>query len=228
MKTSSTITFAAQLVLALAVAARAQDAATELKVNAQMDIYRAAGYNDGSDGTAPAVYVFPAGEGRVLEFADVSGKWTCSATGVVPFGSDGTSASGCNPLASFGSVGPFSGYSDTDFSSNMVGMFLEDGVPATPPPALRFWILDNSYGGIETNFSILRPLLGQIFFIGDGLTGTGSGVAQLFVIPPTATHLYLGYIGSCVPGDLAPSCYSDNAGTLTARLRIGRQSAISN
>jgi hypothetical protein len=220
MKTSS-IMFAGQLVLALAVSAPAQDVTAELPVNAQMDIYRAGGYNDGSDGLAPAVYAFPASQGQVLKFSEVSGKWTCSAGGTL-FGSDGTASAGCNPLASFGSVGPFSGYAATDFSSNMVGMFLEDSVPSTPPPALRFWLLDNSSGGIETNFSALHPLIGQVFFIGDGLTGTGSGVAQLFAVPETATHLYLGFIGSCNPSDLSPSCYSDNAGTLTARFRIYR------
>jgi hypothetical protein len=34
--------------------------------------------------------------------------------------------------------------------------------------------------------------LNQVFFIGDGLTGNGTGTVQQFVIPAGATRLYLG------------------------------------
>jgi hypothetical protein len=33
-------------------------------------------------------------------------------------------------------------------------------------------------------------LLDQLFFIGDGLTGTGTGMVQQFVVPSGATALY--------------------------------------
>jgi hypothetical protein len=35
-------------------------------------------------------------------------------------------------------------------------------------------------------------VLQQLFFIGDGLTGTGSGSVQTFIVPSGATQLYLG------------------------------------
>jgi hypothetical protein len=38
----------------------------------------------------------------------------------------------------------------------------------------------------------ISPLLQQVFFIGDGLTGTGSGNSQQFTIPSGATRLFLG------------------------------------
>lgn len=208
---------------ALAAPADAEAFRAELFVNAKMDIYRAGGYEDGSDGIAPVVYSFPARAGRVLEFMSVGGDWTCTTIGVPPFSPDGTTAPGCNPLAVFGSVGPFSGYANSDFSSAMVGMFLENSLPSSPPPAFRFYLTDNSMGGIPTDFRSLSPLIGQVFFIGDGLTGTGTGAIQIFRVPPTATHLYLGFIGSCNPSDLSPSCYSDNGGTLAAVFHLYEQ-----
>ena len=45
-----------------------------------------------------------------------------------------------------------------------------------------------------TTFSSISPGLDQIFFIGDGLTGDGTGLgdAQTFYVPAGATRLYLG------------------------------------
>ena len=98
-------------------------------------------------------------------------------------------------------------------------MFLEDALPPSAPPPLKFYVSDNSQGGVQTDFKTLNPKVGQVFFIGDGLTGTGIGSVQVFQVPPTATHLYLGYIDACNGGP-APSCYSDNAGSLLAVFRI--------
>ncbi|HME68245.1 MAG TPA: hypothetical protein VKM54_00015 [Myxococcota bacterium] len=41
------------------------------------------------------------------------------------------------------------------------------------------------------SFSSLSPLLKQPFFIGDGLTGNGSGSVQQFIVPAGATRLFL-------------------------------------
>jgi hypothetical protein len=46
-------------VLLVAMALPAQDQVS-LTVDATMDIYRAGGYNDGSDGVPPGVFSFPA------------------------------------------------------------------------------------------------------------------------------------------------------------------------
>jgi hypothetical protein len=42
-----------------------------LTVNANMDIYRAGAYNDGSDGVAPVVYTFSAQPFQTLTFSSV-------------------------------------------------------------------------------------------------------------------------------------------------------------
>lgn len=103
----------------------------------------------------------------------------------------------------------------------MVGMFLEDTLPVSSPHTLRFYVSDNSEGGIPTDVRFLEPVLGEVFFIGDGLTGTGTGGVQGFRVPPTATHLYLGYVDSCNPGTPSlPSCYFDNGGSVTAFFRL--------
>jgi hypothetical protein len=68
----------------------------------------------------------------------------------------------------------------------LVGVFLDGSVPSgSPPPTLQAT-------GADTSFASLSPLLRQQFFIGDGLTGTGSGSVQRFVVPAGATRLFLG------------------------------------
>jgi hypothetical protein len=195
-------------------------AQVSLPVSANMDIYRAGGYNDGSDGIAPVVYSFTARPFQTLTFSSVAGEWTCNSS-VPEYGADGT-ATGCfNSAGQYvdDAGGPISGYGSVDFTGAMVGVFLEDALPSTAPSPLLFYVSDNSHGGVQTDFKALNPKIGQVFFIGDGLTGTGSGSIQVFEVPPTATHLYLGYVDSC-NDDTAPSCYSDNVGSLTAVFQI--------
>jgi len=42
------------------------------------------------------------------------------------------------------------------------------------------------------SFTSVSPLLQQVFWIGDALTGTGSGSVQQFFAPTGATRLFLG------------------------------------
>jgi hypothetical protein len=196
-----------------------------ITVSAFTDIYQAGGYNDGAGegAVAPFAYVFPARPGQVLTFLSVTGEWTCNVNTNPPYTADGTSnpTGGCYPRANISPTGPFSGYDNTDYQGAMVGMFLECGLPTTVAPTLRFYVNDGSQGGIKTDFTVLQPLIGQVFFVGDGLTGTGTGSHQLFLVPPTATHLYLGYVDSCSSsGYSSPGCYFDNGGSITATFRI--------
>ena len=92
----------------------------------------------------------------------------------------------------------------------LAGVFLNDTEPSGAAPAR----LDFSSTALGTNFASLSPSLNQAFFIGDGLTGTGSGSRQLFFIPDTATRLFLGFIdGADFQGD--PTFYSNNDGSFT-------------
>lgn len=67
----------------------------------------------------------------------------------------------------------------------LVGVFLDASQPdsSAAPAALNF---------TNTSFTTLSPALKQAFFIGDGLTGTGSGSSQTFIVPAGATRLFLG------------------------------------
>lgn len=73
----------------------------------------------------------------------------------------------------------------------LVGVFLS-GVPlgAAPTP-LDF---AGSGGSTGLDFTSLSPGLNQIFWIGDGLTGLGTGAVQTFIVPTGATALYLGTV----------------------------------
>ncbi len=70
----------------------------------------------------------------------------------------------------------------------LVGIFLDNSTPngGSQPAGLDF------SGGL--NFLTLSPGLGQMFWIGDGLTGTGSGLSQIFIAPAGATRLFLGTV----------------------------------
>ena len=88
----------------------------------------------------------------------------------------------------------------------LVGVFLTDAEPADPAPA-RLDFSNNEA------FATLAPVIGQTFFIGDGLTGTGAGTVQQFAVPDAATRLFLGFAdGYGVHG--SPGYYGDNSGSL--------------
>jgi hypothetical protein len=101
-----------------------------------------------------------------------------------------------------GLTGPNAGY--------LVGVFVGAGGPTGSAPAS----LDFTIGGIGTSFTSLSPLLDQVFFIGDGLTGHGTGSVQNFIVPSGAAELYLGISDACGYNG-GPSCYADNLGSFT-------------
>ena len=86
--------------------------------------------------------------------------------------------------------------------SALVGVFLDDSLPALSPAPAEF-----SY---QPAAQTLAPGLRQVFFIGDGLTGTGSGTQQQFVVPQGATRLFLGTQDGCK--------WSDNGGSFTVSI----------
>ena len=103
-------------------------------------------------------------------------------------------------------VGGISGYSGP--AGALVGVFLGAGIPMNgPAPAT----LNFDSGGLGTSFSSLSPGLGQVFFIGDGLTGTGQGTTQRFVAPAGATRLFVGLVDA-LSFSGAPGDYDDNLG----------------
>ncbi len=92
----------------------------------------------------------------------------------------------------------------------LVGVFTQEALPGSPPPTLNF----NTLG---INFTTIAPQLGQLFFIGNGRTGTN--VLQSFQIPVGATRLTLGIAdGNGFSGQ--PCCYQDNTGALTVTFEV--------
>jgi hypothetical protein len=135
----------------------------ELPVLATMDLYRAGGYDDGSNGIAPAIYSFRVRAGRVLTFSSVSGSWTCQ-DGYPEYSADGETSADCftsGGPTNINPVGPFSGYQLTDFMGALAGIFLEDSLPTAAPASLRFYVSDSSQGGIQTGFPLLSPPSGR-------------------------------------------------------------------
>jgi hypothetical protein len=149
-----------------------------------MDPYLA-GMPDGStakiEDTAPAQSPLLALEGfqngSTLYFATVS---TCGFSYTPGCGPD--SADGDNN----GSTGSENSLSAISAPYNsLLGVFLNDFVASDPVPDT----LD--FNGADS-FLTLAPALNQVFFIGDGLTGHGTGTQQAFTAPSGATRLFLG------------------------------------
>lgn len=87
-----------------------------------------------------------------------------------------------------------------------------DPTGGTAPASLNF----NPAGGLGLNFTSLSPVIGQVFYIGDGVTGGGD--FQTFIAPTGATRVYLGIPdGFGITGP--PGAYDDNDGSY--RVLIG-------
>jgi hypothetical protein len=141
---------------------------------------------EATDGTSPPSIVVT-GE-TSLTFGVTGG--TTNNLGVRPIEPpDG----GASVSAYYGARG---GISSWDLPIDMLaGVFLGNTIGSAPSP----------YTGSDTA-STIAPKLGQVFPIGDGLTGHGSGSVQDFTVPSGATHLYL--------VDIDGFKWSDNGGQL--------------
>ena len=202
----------------LAMAASAASAAPTT-VAATAEIY-SAGSTTGV--TAPPSIALPGGTVSV-QFTNVTGSISCtvSTEGCISLDNgshyNNPDGAGAFPVYSSNSgAGSISGIKAPD-AGYLVGLFVAAGGPAgAAPTALDFTT------GAGTGFTSLSPLLDQTFFIGDGLTGNGSGSLQTFQVPTGATALYLGISDACGYNG-APSCYNDNLGSfsVTASLQSG-------
>jgi hypothetical protein len=184
-------------------------------VQAIDDIY-AAGHstvpNTLYPGTFPTSTSFTAGPNQILTFSSVTGTVGCNF--VITNGPDGT----CFPA--FGttvtSYGGISGISVNGLNMFLVGVFLSAAEPSgAGPPVLSYNY--GTPGGLNTTDPGFAPGLDQVFFIGDGLTGTGAGLEQIFHVPGNASRLSLGFADSF---DSVPSYYADDVGSLTASFTI--------
>lgn len=147
--------------------------------------------------------------------------FTLKASGTIDFlnGTSGGSGPDGGTLGGsdlFG-LGGVSGYKGP--TGALVGVFLRKKNPSaeSTPEALNF-----TGSGQGKSFTSLKPKIGQVFFIGDGLTGTGKGKAQKFTAPKGATRLFLGIAdGFSFKGE--PGAYEDNDGSFKVSIsRVSR------
>lgn len=152
-------------------------------------------------------------EGEVVRIAGALGSiWT----GAESAGPDGAH----NPprVCDITGVGGVSGYKNLNNTAHLVGVFVGDTPLASTPARLDF-----STAGLGEDFANLAPGLGQVFFIGDGVTS--SGAVQEFVAPAGATKLYVG-IPDAYEGNSTliytgpPNAYSDNSGAYYVQLSV--------
>ena len=168
--------------------------------------------NERRGGFMPSIITL-AGGGGYVTLSGIHGRIGCSSKAA--WGPDGgTCAGGTTDLQSTAAM---SGIVHRQRTLFVAGVFAGSaGAVSTPPDRLDF-----SDAALGSSFATLEPKLGQMFFIGDGLTGTGDGSAQRFIIPEGATVLYLGFAdGFDFRGD--PGHYRDNRGSVAINLTQAR------
>ena len=180
-------------------------------INAQSDIYQADG-PDGSDGVAPTII-------DVTGLSSVSFSIPTSATVTLNSGGNYNDADGIGSAdADSYNTGANHIAGITALNDGfLAGVFLGSTTSSTTPSALTF---------TSTNFTTLAPGLQQAFFIGDGLTGDGTGAVQTFYVPTGATRLALGISDACGYHGV-PGCYGDNSGVLTGLTISGTEGSVS-
>ncbi len=173
--------------------------------------------NPGGGTTAPGFSLTPGVS--YVEFTSVTGLASLS-TGIqtVPDGVQQNGSAPFNIILNVNSAQGISGIRLDKGSGFLSGVFLSDATPTNPAPARLLFTNNGASGSVSTDFTDLSPLLNQQFFIGDGLTGNGSGATQKFFVPTGATRLFLGFADAGgYNGD--PGGYFDNSGALTVSLR---------
>jgi len=163
-------------------------------------------------GTFPPSVSFAANLDQVLTFSSVTGMVGCNF--VITNGPDGTCFPGTSTTVS--SYGGLSGIDVYQANMFLVGVFLDDVAPSGAGPSVLSYNYTTA-GSLSTTDTTFSPKIDQVFFIGDGLTGTGTGQEQSFNVPTSATRFYLGFADSF---DSVPSYYADDVGSLTATFAI--------
>jgi Concanavalin A-like lectin/glucanases superfamily len=179
-----------------------------LNVPGTANIFGAGHATPSGGGDLPPVFNIAPGSNRVLTLSSVTGSVSYNSGGNFNDPDGIGSASDINVSSTEG----ISGIINTH-AGFLTGVFVNDSEPMDPPPP----VLDFSV--IGTSFTSLSPALNQTFFIGDGLTGDGSGSVQQFMVPAGATRLFLGFADACSYHG-PPSCYGDNLGSFTATFTI--------
>lgn len=175
-------------------------------------VYQIFGHSGGGGpvATDAILTTFAAGGGNVFTFAASGTINCCNQAYTDPlWGPDGSAG----PTA----VGGLNGLSDIagDARIPLVGVFTTDTDPfgGIAPAALDF---------DKDTASSLAPLLNQVFYIGDGLSGfNDAGGARLtFTAPSDATRLYLGVADAFLFNGTS-GYYGDNPGEYDVSVGLG-------
>lgn len=212
--------FVAAIACALGTLPAVGSAATSLSVPATTNIFKASP-TGGGDGIAPVGTVFAPGSGLLLTFSSITGLANC-CSGTPNAEPDGTTGRIDSTNTNVSSSGGISGMAALGRQLFLAGLFVDStSLPGGSAPA------GLSYGGagIGYDLSSYAPLLNQTFYIGDGLTGTGSGSVQSFVVPAGADTLFLGFLDSF--GFVGvPSFYNDNRGQFEVTFTIASATVV--
>jgi hypothetical protein len=159
---------------------------------------------DTAPGNSPVQFLVT---GSVLTF---SATGSTSVDGSCYAGPDGgcyADESGFSPAPASGT---YKGPSDA-----LIGVFLGPGVTDVAAGLASLDFTDPT----NTSLASQSPLINQIFFIGDGLTGTGTGSVQDFIAPVGATDLYLA-VADSIGGS------NNNLGSLDVTVTGATQTAV--
>lgn len=162
----------------------------------------------GGGGLAAPSIDLAAGTGRTATFS-ATGSWGWA--GSVFNGPDGGNFASSTSIPAVGGISGFSG----PLSGHLLGVFLDDNDPTslTPPSGLTY--------GSSADYALASysPGLRQVFFIGDGVTGTGSGSQQTFFVPDEATRLFFG-VADAFAFNGAAGWYADNVGSVNVEYSV--------
>ena len=155
-------------------------------------------------GILPPVHHFAKGPNQVLTFSNITGSKSFNGGGSY-WGPEGY-----DPWPTGVSFPSYDGISGivTNSAQFLTGVFLDDTEPSDP----ALVSLDFGPDGLTRNFIEVYPGIGQLFFIGNGLTD--SDISQRFHVPLNATRLFLGFIDT--DEDHLPGLYHDNLGSVTS------------
>jgi hypothetical protein len=190
-----------------------RDTTVTITVNAKANIFAAGHSVLPPPGTAlagefPPVLDLASVASRPLTFASIQGS--VSGRGGEPdTGPDGKAEGSGTDVTPLGGL---SGIRHCVKVMFLAGVFLGNSEPADPAP-----------DGIDfteaEHLPEIRPQLRQVFFIGDGRTGTGEGGAQRFIVPEGATRLFLGF-ADAYNFQGAAGFYDDNIGSITVTVNL--------
>jgi hypothetical protein len=187
------------------------------------------GCNTNPAGCLPTEQDFIPVAGNVLTFTNslnqtpgITGT-TTPCSGCLAAGPDGVNEGSQPPatnITSNVSGSNISGIQYTGIEMFLIGVFLGPGLPSSPVASIG----DYGTGAISPTAGTYTPIVGQTFFVGDGLTGNGTGAIQQFIVPAGATRLFLGFADAMFFTGQA-GMFNDNTGSLAVNLQIVPASA---